>query len=131
MSCLGKLFLTIINNRLVKYCLENGLLSLGQLGFVIGNRTFDPHVILQNLIQKYCHKRKSRVFGCFVDFSKAFDKVPRDILLQKLQNKGINGRIFDIIKSLYMEDTASVKIGKKISEPFETSKSVTFQHFSF
>ena len=121
MSCLGKLFLTIINNRLVKYCLENDLLSLGQLGFVIGNRTSDPHVILHNLIQKYCHKRKSRIFGCFVDFSKAFDKVPRDILLQKLQNKGINGRIFDIIKSLYMEDTASVKIGKKFSEPFETN----------
>ena len=58
MSCLGKLFLTIINNRLVKYSLENGLLSVGQLGFVIGNRTSDPHVILHNLIQKYCHKKK-------------------------------------------------------------------------
>ena len=121
MSCLGKLFLTIINNRLVKYSLENGLLSRGQLGFVIGNRTSDPHIILHNLIQKYCHKKKSRLFGCFVDFSKAFDKVPRDILLQKLQNKGIDGRIFDIIKTLYMEDTASVKIGKKFSDPFETN----------
>ena len=121
MSCLGKLFLTIINNRLVKYSLENGVLSPGQLGFVIGNRTSDPHIILHNLIQKYCHKKKSRVFGCFVDFSKAFDKVPRNILLQKLQNKGINGRMFDIIKSLYVKDTASVKIGREFSDPFETN----------
>ena len=119
MSCLGKLFLTIINNRLVKYSLENGLLSVGQLKSVIGNRTSDPHVILHNLIQEYCHKKKTRIFGCFVDFSKAFDKVPRDILLQKIQNKGINGKIFDIIKSLYMEDTASVKIERKFSKPFE------------
>ena len=105
----------------MKYSLENGLLSRGQLGFVIGNRTSDPHIKLHNLIQKYCHKKKSRVFGCFVDFSKAFDKVPRNILLQKLQNKGINGRMFDIIKSLYVKDTASVKIGREFSDPFETN----------
>ena len=121
MSCLGKLFLTIINNRLMKYSLEKGLLSPGQLGFVSGNRTSDPHIILHNLIQKYAHRKKVKFFGCFVDFSKAFDKVPRNILLQKLRNKGINGRIFEIIKSLYMKDTASVKIGKKFSPPFNTN----------
>ena len=113
MSCLGKLFLTVINNRLVKFSLEKGLLSPGQLGFVIGNRTSDPHILLQNLIQKYCHKGKKRLFGCFVDFSKAFDTVPRDILLRKLKEKGINGRILEIIHTLYLEDYASIKIGKR------------------
>ena len=58
MSCLGKLFLTIINNRLTKFCLSKGLISPSELGFVQGNRTSDPHIILQNLIQKYCHKKK-------------------------------------------------------------------------
>ena len=53
MSCFGKLFLTIINNRLIEYCAEKGLLSPAQLGFVKGNRTSDPHIILQILIQKY------------------------------------------------------------------------------
>ena len=121
MSCLGKLFLTIINNRLIKYCLENGLLSVAQLGFVAGNRTSDPHIILQNLIQKYCHKKNQKIFGCFVDFSKAFDTVPRDILLRKLQEKGIDGRILEIIRMLYLSDTASVKIGKTYSPPFSTN----------
>ena len=121
MSCLGKLFLTVINNRLVKFSLEKGLLSPGQLGFVIGNRTSDPHILLQNLIQKYCHKGKKRLFGCFVDFSKAFDTVPRDILLRKLKEKGINGRILEIIRTLYLEDYASIKIGKRYSPPFKTN----------
>ena len=121
MSCIGKLFLTIINNRLVKYSLENGLLSPGQLGFVIGNRTSDPHIILHNLLRKYCHEKNLRIFACFVDFSKAFDTVPRDILLHKLREKGIDGRILEIIKTLYLEDHASVKIGKKYSPPFKTN----------
>ena len=121
MSCLGKLFLTVINNRLVKFSLDRGLLSTGQLGFVIGNRTSDPHIILQNILQKYCHKGKKKLFGCFVDFSKAFDTVPRDILLQKLKDRGINGRVLEIIQTLYQEDYASVKIGTTFSPPFKTN----------
>ena len=120
MSCLGKLFLTIINNRLTTYSLENGLLSPGQLGFVKGNRTSDPHIILHNLLQKYCHKGKRKLYGCFVDFSKAFHSIPRDILLNKLKKKGIDGRV----RTLYLEDTASVKIGNKYSPPFKTNTGV-------
>ena len=124
MSCLGKLFLTIINNRLMDFCISKGLISSSELGFVPGNRTSDPHIILHNLIQKYCHKRKKRLYGCFVDFSKAFDCVPRDILIKKLQDKGIDGKVLEIIKTLYLEDTASVKIGGKFSKPFKTNRGV-------
>ena len=111
MSCLGKLFLTIINNRLAKFVTDNNILSSSQLGFVKQNRTSDPHIILHTILQKYCHKKKKPIFGCFVDFSKAFDTVPRDILLSKLQNKGVNGKVFEIIRTIYGDDMASIKIG--------------------
>ena len=124
MSCLGQLFLTIINNRLTEFCLTKGLISPSELGFVYGNRTSDPHIILHNLVRKYCHKRNKRLYGCFVDFSKAFDCVPRDILINKLKDRGIDGKVLEIIKTLYMEDTASVKIGKKFSKPFKTNRGV-------
>ena len=80
MSCMAKLFLTIINDRLTTYAIDRNILSPAQLGFVTGNRTSDPHIILNNIVQKYCHKKKKKIFGCFIDFSKAFDSVPRDIL---------------------------------------------------
>ena len=124
MSCLGKFFLTIINNRLTEYCLHKGILSPSQLGFVKGNRTSDPHIILHNILQKYCHKSKKRLYGCFVDFSKAFDSVPRDILLEKLKKHGINGKVFNIIQTIYLEDTVSIKIGNKHSASFKTNKGV-------
>ena len=124
MSCLGKLFLTVINNRLTEFCQSKGLISPSELGFVQGNRTSDPHIILNNLIRKYCHKQNKRIYGCFVDFSKAFDCVPRDILIKKLKARGINGKVLEIIKTLYMEDTASIKIGNKFSKPFKTNRGV-------
>ena len=41
LSCLGKFFLSIINKRLIKFCLEKGILSESQLGFQHGNRCSD------------------------------------------------------------------------------------------
>ena len=124
MSCLLKLFLTILNNRITVFAMERDILSTNQLGFVQMNRTSDPHIILNNIVQKYCHVRRKKVYGCFVDFSKAFDSVPRDILLKKIHDRGINGKVFEIIRKIYTEDMAAVKFGDKISEPFKTNKGV-------
>ena len=124
MSCLFKLFLTILNNRITDFALERNILSPNQLGFVQMNRTSDPHIILNNIIRKYCHNKKKNIFGCFVDFSKAFDSVPRDILLAKLKDRGIDGKVYEIIRKIYTEDIAVVKFGNKASEPFKTNKGV-------
>ena len=80
-SCLGKLFMAILNNRLLTYTIQNDILSKSQLGFLAGNRTSDAHIILNNIIKKYCHNRNKKVYSAFIDFSKAFDSIRRDILL--------------------------------------------------
>ena len=61
----------------MNYVTNKRILSKAQLGFVPGNRTLDALLILYNIIDYYCHKNKKHVFGCFVDFSKAFDTKPR------------------------------------------------------
>ena len=96
---LRKAILSVINNRITGFVTENNILSCGALGFVKGNRTSDPHIILNTLIQKYCHKDGKKLYGCFVDFSKAFDTVPRDILISKLESVVIKGKILKIIKT--------------------------------
>ena len=35
----------------------------------------------------------------YLDFKKAFDKVPRDLLIEKLQNFGMNGNLLKWIHS--------------------------------
>ena len=124
LSCLGKLFFSILNNRLLEFVMKNNILSDNQLGFRKGNRTSDAHIILQNLIDKYCHKMNKKIFSCFIDFSKAFDSVPRGILLGKLLDIGIKGRIFNIIRNIYSNDKACVKINQSCTDCFKTNQGV-------
>ena len=121
MSCLGKLFLLILNNRLIDFVREKKLLSPSQLGFVLGNRCSDAHIIIYNLIKKKCHSQSSRIYSCFVDFKKAFDSVPRDLLLQKILDLGITGNVFNVIRHIYTTDKACVKMGQSRSDFFHLS----------
>ena len=124
LSCLGKFFTAILNQRLLSFVLEKKILSNAQLGFIPGNRTSDALLILYNLIDYYCHKNKKHIFGCFVDFQKAFNNIPRYNLFQKLLNQGINGKIYNCIVNLYTEDKACTKVGKSISNFFNMSQGV-------
>ena len=124
MSCLGKLFLSILNARMMEFVLGNNILSKSALGFVPGNRTSDAHIIINNLVNKICHKEGSKIFSCFVDFKKAFDSVPRDLLLKKLLKHGINGKFFNIIRTIYLYDKACVKDNGKKSMPFDINLGV-------
>ena len=124
LSCLGKFFTALLNKRLSKFVKDNNILSENQLGFVSGNRTSDAHIILQNLIKKNCYNEKSKIYSCFIDFSKAFDKIPRNLLFEKLIQYKINGNFFNVIKSIYSNDQACIKIGNKVTEKFELSRGV-------
>ena len=119
MSCLGKLFLSVLNSRLMNYVLGEDILTPSALGFVPGNRTSDALIIINNLVKKICHKQNKKLFSCFVDFRKAFDRVPRDLLLKKLLNYGITGKFFNIIRSVYLNDQACVKANGVKSLPFD------------
>ena len=124
LSAIAKLFCSILNKRISNWAEDNQLLSDSQLGFRKGNRTSDALKILHNVIDTYCHNQKKSVFGCFVDFKKAFDKVPRDKLLNKLANIGISGKVFDVIKSMYNQDFVSIKLPKGITIPIEVNQCV-------
>ena len=124
LSCLGKLFCAILNHRLLQYALDKKILKSEQLGFLQGNRTSDAHIILNTLIQSYCHKEGKKIFACFVDFRKAFDTVPRDILFSKLLGHGVTGKFFNILKTFYTNDTCCVKAGNKITTTFPTNQGV-------
>ena len=122
LSSLGKLFLTILHIRLQEFVQKRNILKTNQLGFIKGSSTSDAHIMIHNLIDEYCHKRKKHIYSCYVDFEKAFDNIPRDMLFKKLFDMGIKGNFFNIIKHLYADDTAVIKVNNKISKPFRTNR---------
>ena len=124
LSCFSKFFMSILNQRLTKFAIDQKIFSRSQLGFLSGCRTSDALLILHNLIDYYCKKENQYIFGCFVDFQKAFDSVPRDILFQKLLNHNINGKFYDCLVNMYTKDIACIKIGDTITSYFLTNQGV-------
>ena len=73
-SVIGKLFSTILLERLIKYRLKFNPDPPNQLGFTKNAQTYDHIFTMQTIASKY-KKLKKRVYAVFVDFKKAFDSV--------------------------------------------------------
>ena len=108
-SCLGKLFTSLLQNRLNVYMEENNLYNKFQAGFRPGYRTTDHIYAIKTILNKYIHKNKKKVYACFVDFSKAFDTVWRSGLYQKLLHLGIGGNFYNVVKHMYANSKFAVK----------------------
>ena len=117
LSCLGKLFTAILNERLLTFANENNTFAKEQKGFLKGNKTSDNLIVLHNLIHEQLNSGE-KLYTCFIDFEKAFDRVPRKCLLQKLCKNGIKGKFLKTIENMYQNDNACVRIGDKVTENF-------------
>ena len=124
LSCVSKLFPAILNRRLLDYVRDKNILSENQLGFVSGNRTSDAHIILYNIIQKYCQVENRRIYSCFVGFSKAFDNISRNRLFEKLHKYGITGNFYNVIKNMYFNDQTQIKVGEYLTETIYPNQGV-------
>jgi hypothetical protein len=119
-SCLGKVFNSVLNNRLMGYLEANNKLSDNQAAYRKGFSTTDHICTLRSVINKYVIHNKTTLYCCFVDFSKAFDSVPRDLLFLKLLRMGIGGKFYSIIKHMYMTADSCVKLPNGITKVFKT-----------
>ena len=123
LSCLGKLFTACISDRISKYMDIQYKLGPEQAGFREGFSTTDHIFTLYSIIEYYTSKR-GRVYCAFVDYSKAFDLIERSSLWMKLLENNINGKILNVIKSMYMNAKSCVKSNGKISDYFSCCKGV-------
>ena len=90
---MGKLFTSVLNNRLSTFLEDNVILSENQAGFRKGYATTD-HIFSLYALKEILKSQKKKLFCVFIDFSQAFDSVWRVGLWQKLLNTGVNGKFF-------------------------------------
>ena len=64
------------------------------------------------------------MFMCFLDASKAFDRVKHSVLFNKLTRRGIPGYIVKLLSYWYAKQTMRVRWGDCISSPFRVSNGV-------
>lgn len=123
LSCVGKLFTSVLNNRLNMFLTENNIMNENQAGFRKDYSTIDHIFTLNSLIEILRHHKK-KIFCAFIDFSKAFDSVWRFGMWQKLLNNNIKGNFFRVIYNMYGNIKSCVQI-KHVTEnsesPYEQS----------
>ena len=67
---------------------------------------------------------KSCVYTCFLDASKAFDRVNHTILFEKLEKRGVPSYILRLLIYWYKNQDMCVKWGNSISDSFSVSNGV-------
>ena len=118
LSCFGKLFTAVLNERLTSYFEENHLIGEEQAGFRHGHSTLDHIFVLHSLIDLYLSKRE-RVYCAFIDYKKAFDLVDRSSLWGKLLKNNVDGNFFRVINHMYKQAKSCVISDSKKSDVFD------------
>ena len=123
LSTLGKLFTRILNNRLNEWAENYNVYIEAQAGFRKNMGTVD-NIYISNGLITHVLKQNKKLYCAFVDFTKAFDFVNRDILWYKLIKIGVRGKMLDIIRSMYKEVKSQVKHNNIISPVILSNKGV-------
>jgi hypothetical protein len=117
LSCFGKLFTCILNNRLSCYVENYNVLCEEQAGFRKGYGTVDHIFNLKCLIDLYLARSK-KLYCAFIDYKKAFDSVNRTLLWQKLLRCNIDGKMLTVLQNLYKNAKSCVRNSTQCSEFF-------------
>ena len=119
-SCLGKVYNSILNDRLVKFVEAHKILPDNQIGFRKKARTSDHMFIIKTLIDKYVNNKNCKpLYLCFVDLKKAYDSVWHNGLMLKLLQNNIKGSFFQSIQRMYKQSQACIKHQGGISKSFK------------
>ena len=90
-------------------------ISEEQFGFVQGRGTRNAIFTFRVLAERVIEVQKD-LYICFVDYEKAFDKVRHQDLLEMLQEIGLDGKDLRLIKNLYWNQRAGVRVSGEVSE---------------
>ena len=101
----------------------NGLIKDSQHGFLQGKSCTTNLIVFMDKLTKIIDSGKAAdVF--YLDFAKAFDKVPHSKLLMKMRRKGINGKVYRWIEAWLADRTQTVKVGDAESRPSKVKSGV-------
>ena len=98
-------------------------LSPYQFGYRHATSTVMAVGLLKETINKYISEG-SPVYACFLDLSKAFERLTHDKLLDKLKEKSVPSYIINLINIMFLNSFVSVKYDDAISKKWNLKRGV-------
>jgi len=117
LNIVGKIYCSILQNRLMLYCEQKSIIVEEQGGFRPKRGCRDQIYSLYEIL----NVRKSHdtnTFCCFVDFRKAYDRVWRRDMFASLHKVGIKGQMLDALKDMYVGVNSRVSVNGILTDSF-------------
>ena len=99
-NILGKIYSQILLNRLNKWAEREKKILDTQFGFQKGKSTIDCIFTLHSIIAKTLDAGE-KLYCIFIDYEKAFDKIDRSLLWQKLLKEDVSVKLVKALCSMY------------------------------
>ena len=94
-----------------------------QFGFMPGKGTVNATFMVRRMQEEY-QKKDKKLYMCFVDIEKAFDRVPRKVMEWAMRKKSLSEVQVRAVMSLYNDAKTRVMVGSAYSEEFEVKVGV-------
>jgi Reverse transcriptase (RNA-dependent DNA polymerase) len=104
MSHAMKLWERVIERRLRKLT----IVSKNHLSFMPGRSTMEAIFLIRQLMERH-QEQKNDLHMIFIDFEKAYDKIPRNIMWWTLKRKLVPTKYVTLIKDMYTNVVTCVR----------------------
>jgi len=119
----GKILEKIIKKHIETFLIETNFVNDSQHGFRKGRSCLSNLLVCQNSVIDYIDSG-APVDIIYLDFQKAFDKVPHDRLISKVRKAGIGGRVADWLENWLSKRFQRVGVNGSFSEWAEVTSGV-------
>lgn len=124
MDAILNIFTSILLERLTFWVDERKILTEFQAGFRSGYSTIDNLFNLFSIVETKLKKKRSKLYGFYIDLKAAFDRIERKSLFYKLHQIGISSKLINIIAELYDGNRVLIMTKDGVSDPIESETGV-------
>ena len=111
MSCLYKLFTSILSARVSNFAINNNLLSSQQKSAKPSEGCHEHTFTLQSVVAD-CKRNQKNCFFAWLDLRNAFGSVSHDAIYVTLKHMGFSEHFINLVKDIYTDAETVVKLSK-------------------
>ena len=110
-----KVFERVLRKKLMKHLEDNNLISVNQHAFLKGRSCISQLLEhIEHILQQL--ENQGNIDVVYLDFKKAFDKVDHNVLLKKIHQYGIRGKLYTWISNFLLNRQQQVIVAGNVSK---------------